>query len=125
MYTPKYDQYKHTLEEGHIVPPAEMDNNMVIPSSLHEKNLRNCDGPPGSMKNVGIMWMMKRLHTFIGGHVYYEYVVSDNDSSMRNRLTRPETRPTGKKDVAGYLTTDVYISKLFTDPSHRIKSVAW
>ena len=71
VYTPDYDRYKHPLEEGQTVSPAKIETNMVIPSSLHKYCPCNYDGSPGSMESSGMMWMMKRLHTYISAYVYY------------------------------------------------------
>ena len=55
---------------------------MVIPSSLHEDFPYNNDGSSYSMESIGILWMMKRLHTVMGVGVYYSYIVSDDATSM-------------------------------------------
>ena len=50
----------------------------------------------------GILWMMKRLYTVMGRYVYYGYIFSDDNTSMRKHLTHPETRPTDKTNIGEY-----------------------
>ena len=66
MYTPDYERYKHPLEEYQTVSPAEMETDMVIPSSLYEDFPYKYYGSLGSMEYRGMMWMIKRLYTVMG-----------------------------------------------------------
>ena len=80
---------------------------MVIPSSLHEDYPCNYDGFPGSMESSGMLWIMKRLHTKMGGCVYFEYIVSDDDSTMRKYLAHPDKKPAGRKNIGRYLPKEI------------------
>ena len=58
------------------------------------------------------------------GKIYYEYIVSDGDNKIKNCLTHPEKRPTGKKNIGGRLPAEIPVPKWFADPTHRAKCVA-
>ena len=102
--TPQYERYKHPLKEGQTVSHVEMESNMLIPSNLHAYFLCNYDGSTGSMESNVMLWMIKMLYIVMGGWVYYTYVVRDDETSMRKYLTHPETGPTFKKHIDGYLS---------------------
>ena len=94
LYIPNYKRYKQSLEDGKIISPAEMDIDMVIPSIFYEDDHYNYEGSPGYMDISGMMWIIKRFHTGIGGYAYSEYVVIADGTSTRKHLTHPETRST-------------------------------
>ena len=37
-----------------------------------------------------MLWTTKRFHTVMGGCMYYEYIVSDDDISTRKHMNHPE-----------------------------------
>ena len=123
VHTLKYESYTNTLEDVQTVSPPEMETDMLIQSSLYEDFPCTYDRSPGSMQN-SMIWMMKRLHKGMGGCVYYVYIVSDDDTSMRKYLPHPETRPTGKKNIGGYLPKEISVPEWVSDPTHRAKCVA-
>lgn len=47
-------------------------------------------GAAGTMESDGMLFLMKRMHTLIGGKIYYEYIVSDDDTNMKKYLTCPQ-----------------------------------
>ena len=96
---------------------------MVIRSNFHEYCSCNYEGSLGSMEISGMLWMTKRLHTFMDGCVYYGYIVSDDDTSMRNYLTHPNISPAYRKHIGGYLPKEILVPEWFSDPDHRIKCV--
>ena len=55
--------------------------------------------------------------------VYYEYIVSDDDTSMRKHLNDHMKRPTCKKNIGGYLFEEIPVPTWFSDPAHRTKCV--
>ena len=71
-----------------------------------------------------MLWLMKRLYTKMEGCVFYEYIVSDDDTTMKKYLTHPEKRPTGKVNIGGRLPKEIPVPKWFADPTHRAKCVA-
>ena len=50
-----------------------------------------------------MLWLIKRLHTMMAGSIFYEYIVSDDDTTMKNYLTHPDKRPTGAVNIGGRL----------------------
>ena len=101
-----------------------MATNVLKPSNKHDTCPCNFDGSPGSMESDGMLWMMKRLHTMMSGCVYYEYIVSDDDTTMKKYLTHPEKRPRGEVNIGGRLPKEIPVPKWFADPTHRAKCVA-
>ena len=67
-----------------------------------------------------MIWMMKRLHTLICGYVYYKYIISDDDITIRKHLTHHKIRPTENKYIGGYLPKDIPVLQWFTDPNHCV-----
>ena len=59
----------------------------------------------------------------MGDCVYYEYIGSDDDTITMKHLTHPETRPTRKKNIGGYLPKYIPVHQWFTDLTHRAKYV--
>ena len=51
--------------------------------------------------------MTKRLHTFMGGCLYHAYIVSDDDTGMRNYLSHPVKRAIYKNNIGGYLPKEI------------------
>ena len=114
----------HSLEKGQIVVPEQMATNVLEPSTNHPACPCNYDGSPGSMESDGMLWLMKRLHTMTAGSVFYEYIVSDDDTTMKKYLTHPAKRPTGVVNIGGRLPKEIPVPKWFADPTHRAKCVA-
>ena len=56
--------------------------------------------------------------------VYYEYIVSDDDTTMKKYLTHPEKRPRGEVNIGGRLPKEIPVPKWFADPTHCAKCVA-
>ena len=121
---PTYERAVHPLEYSQIVSPEQMATIFLEPSNKHDNCPCNCDGSPGSMESDGMLWLMKRLHTMISGCVYYEYIVSDDDTTMKNYLTHPDKRPRGEVNIGGHLPKEIPVPKWFADPTHRAKCVA-
>ena len=71
----------------------------------------------------GMMWTMKRFYKVMGDCVYYEYIVSDDDTITRKNLINSQTRPTFKKHIGGYLPKDIRVPQRFSDPTHPDKCV--
>ena len=84
---------------------------MVVPSSLHEYCICDYDVSPGFMESSGFLLMMKRLHTSMGACAYYEYMFSDDDTIMKNYLTRPEKISIRKDNTGGYLSKEIYVPR--------------
>ena len=76
------------------------------------------------MESDGILWLMKRLYTMMAGSVFYEYIVSDDDTTMKKYLAHIEKRPTSKVNIGGRLPKEIRVPKWFTEPTHRAKCVA-
>ena len=58
------------------------------------------------------------------GSIFYEYIVSDDDTTMKKYLTHPDKRPTGAVNIGGRLPKEIPVPKWFADPTHRAKCVA-
>ena len=114
----------HPLEQGQIVSPEQMSTNVLEPSTEHQNCPCNYDGSPGSMESNGMLWLMKRLYKMMSGSVYYEFIVSDDDTTMKKYLTHPEKRPRGEKNIGGRLPKEIPVPTWFADPTHRAKCVA-
>ena len=97
---------------------------MLILSSLHENCLCKYDESPGSMESSWMTWMMRNFHISMAEYIYYTYIINDDGNSMRKHLTHPTTRPTGKKNVGGYLPKKNPLPEWFTDPAYCSKCVA-
>ena len=124
LFKPTYNRAVHELEKGQIVVPEQMATNVLEPSTNHPACPCNYDGSPGSMESDGMLWLMKRLHTMAAGSVFYEYIVSDDDTTMKKYLTHPAKRPTGVVNIGGRLPKEIPVPKWFADPTHRAKCVA-
>ena len=56
--------------------------------------------------------------------MFIEYIVSDDDSTMRKYLTHPDKKPAGRKNIGGCLPKEIPVSEWYADPTHRAKCVA-
>ena len=124
QYQPTYKRVVHPLEHGQIVAPEHMSTNVLEPSEGHPSCPCNYDGSPGSMESDGMLWLIKRLHTMMSGCVFYEYIVSDDDTTMKKYLTHPDKRPKGAVNIGGRLPKEIPEPCWFADPTHRAKCVA-
>ena len=76
------------------------------------------------MESDGMLWLMKQLHTMMSRCVYYKYIVSDDDTTMKKYLTRLDKRPRGEVNIGGRLLKEIPVPKWFADPTHRAKCIA-
>ena len=53
------------------------------------------------MEIDGLLWLMKRMYTKMLGIVFYEHIVSDDDTTMKKYLTHPDKRPRGAVNIGG------------------------
>ena len=53
------------------------------------------------MESDGVLWLMKRMYTKMLGTVFYEYIVSDDDTTMKKYLTHPNKGPSGAVNIGG------------------------
>ena len=124
LFRPTYQRSIHPLEKEQNVSQEQMATNVLEPSINHDCCPCNYDGSPGSMESDGMLLLMKRLHTMMSGSVYYEYIVSDDDTTMKKYLTHPAKRPRGEVNIGGRLPREIPAPKWFADPTHRAKCVA-
>ena len=59
----------------------------------------------------------------MGGRAYYEYIVNDNNTAMRNYLTHLGKKQAAK-NIGGRLPKDMHVPWRFTDPAHFAKHVS-
>ena len=101
LFKPTYQRAIHPLENGQNVSQEQMATNVLEPSTNHDCCPCNYDGSPGSMESDGVLWLMKRMYTKMLGTVFYEYIVSDDDTTMKKYLTHPNKGPSGAVNIGG------------------------
>ena len=89
-------------------------NKRGIPAPEHKCTI-NWTGASGAMEAGVALEMVKKLCEDYDGRLYTEYIVSDDDSSMRSHLRHI--------DDGGKLPPNVPQPTFLADPSHRIKTM--
>ena len=101
-----------------------MSSNVLSPSKKYSTCSCNYDRSQGSMESDDMLWLIKRLYTMMVGSGFNEYIISDDDTTMKKYPTHPEKRSTGKVNIGGRLPKEIPVPKWFADPTHRARCVA-
>ena len=89
-------------------------NKHGMPAHKHKCTI-NWTGTSGAMESGVALGMVKKLFEDYEGRLFIEYIVSDDDSSMRSHLRHI--------DDGGKLPPNVPQPTFLADPSHRIKTM--
>ena len=52
----------------------------------------NCDGSSGAMESDGLLLLFNEMQAKVGGKIYYDTVVTDDDKELNKYMTRPGKR---------------------------------
>ena len=85
-----------------------------IPTEEHGCRI-NYEGSSGGMEAQVALELCITLHDDSGYNIYVEYIVSDDDSTMRAHLQYEDDSAKGK------LPTHIPVPTFLADPSHRVK----
>ena len=87
---------------------AAPDENCVIDITLMDHLCtRNYDGSSGAMESDELLLLMKQLQKIYNGDILLKYVITNDDTNMKNHITHPTYRPRGKKNIGGILPADI------------------
>lgn len=101
----------------------DISTNVFVKTQKCEDCCKNYEGTSGAMESDGLLLISKKIEKEYAGSVYLDYIITDDDSTMKKYLTHPKKRPNGNVNIGGRLPLSIPEPKWFADPSHRTKCV--
>ena len=103
----------------------EKARNGIIDTSLADHPCTiNYDGSSGGMESDGLLLLILELEKKMKGRIYYETIVTDDDTKLKKYIKHTAYKPRGFKNIGGVLPSNIPEPKWFADPTHRAKCVA-
>ena len=76
------------------------------------------------MESDGLLLLFMSLHKRYRNKIFYERVVTDDDTKLKKYMTYPAYAPAGWVNHGGCLPSYLIEPSWFADPTHRAKCVA-
>ena len=103
--------------------PVDPIDGVIDTDEVDHPCTQNYDGSSGAMESNGILLLMKQLQKKYNGEIYLDYIITDDDTKMKNTLLIRNIYHGGRKILA-----EAYQSKslsLIGTPTQHIEQSVW
>ena len=90
-----------------ITATAPVDNCVIGPTLMDHLYTRNYGGISGAMEYDGFLLLTKQLQVRYNDEIWFEYIITDNDTKMRKYIFHLAYRPRRSKNIEGSLPIDI------------------